>query len=158
MIATKTEIRRGTYYDSVVLMQLQVALADLPGVLDVGVMMGTAANKELMAQSGLLTPEAAAALADDLLLVVKAEESAVAESALDQVDELLRRRRSRLEQQDYLPQSIEAATKMLPEAGWVLISVPGRYAAGVAREALRTGKHVFLETHGDGSGLRYGDH
>ena len=33
---------------------------------------------------------------------------------------------------------------MLPEAGWVLISVPGRYAAGVAREALRTGKHVFL--------------
>jgi FdrA protein len=144
MTATKTEIRRGTYYDSVVLMQLQVALADLPGVLDVGVMMGTAANKELMAQSGLLTPEAAAALADDLLLVVKAEESAVAESALDQVDELLRRRRSRLEQQDYLPQSIEAATKMLPEAGWVLISVPGRYAAGVAREALRTGKHVFL--------------
>ena len=81
MTATKTEIRRGTYYDSVVLMQLQVALADLPGVLDVGVMMGTQANKELMAQSGLLTPEAEAALADDLLLVVKADDTAAAESA-----------------------------------------------------------------------------
>jgi FdrA protein len=33
---------------------------------------------------------------------------------------------------------------MKPEAGWVLISVPGRYAAGVAREALSVGKHVFL--------------
>jgi FdrA protein len=33
---------------------------------------------------------------------------------------------------------------MLPDAQWVLISVPGRYAAGVARQALRLGKHVFL--------------
>ena len=33
---------------------------------------------------------------------------------------------------------------MLPDAGWVLVSVPGRYAAEVARGALRLGKHVFL--------------
>ena len=33
---------------------------------------------------------------------------------------------------------------MLPTAQWVLISVPGRYAAGVARQALSAGKHVFL--------------
>src|SRR5690606_40749693 len=32
----------------------------------------------------------------------------------------------------------------LPAAQWVLVSVPGRYAAGVAREALRLGKNVFL--------------
>jgi len=31
-----------------------------------------------------------------------------------------------------------------PDAGWVMISVAGRYAAGVARDALRLGKHVFL--------------
>ncbi|MDX1523896.1 MAG: acyl-CoA synthetase FdrA, partial [Anaerolineae bacterium] len=37
-----------------------------------------------------------------------------------------------------------AAAKMMPTAGWVLISVPGRYAAGVARESLRLDKHVFL--------------
>jgi len=32
----------------------------------------------------------------------------------------------------------------MPDAQWVLVSVAGRYAAGVAREALRLGKHVFL--------------
>lgn len=144
MTATQTEIRRGTYYDSVVLMQLQVNLAQLPGVVDVGVMMGTQANKDLMAQSGLLTPEAGQALPDDLILVIKGDDEAAAQSALSQVDELLTRRRSVLADQEYLPQSIEAAAKMLPEAGWVLVSVPGRYAAGVAREALRHNKHVFL--------------
>lgn len=144
MTATKTEIRRGTYYDSVVLMQLQVNLANLPGVTDVGVMMGTQANKDLLAQSGLLTDEAKAALADDLILVIEGDDEAAAESALSQVDELLTRRRSTLGDQEYLPQSIDAATKMLPEASWVLVSVPGRYAAGVARESLRYNKHVFL--------------
>lgn len=144
MTATQTEIRRGTYYDSVVLMQLQVNLAQLPGVVDVGVMMGTQANKDLMAQSGLLTPEAEAALPDDLILVIKGDDEAAAQLALSQVDELLTRRRSVLADQEYLPQSIESAAKMLPEAGWVLVSVPGRYAAGVGREALRHNKHVFL--------------
>ena len=33
---------------------------------------------------------------------------------------------------------------MLPDAGWVLISVPGRYAAAVAHEALDLGKSIFL--------------
>jgi FdrA protein len=33
---------------------------------------------------------------------------------------------------------------MLPDAHWVLVSVAGRYAAGVARQALRLNKNVFL--------------
>lgn len=144
MTATKTEIRRGAYYDSVVLMQLQANLLKLPHISHVGVVMGTQANKEVLAQTDLLTAEAKAALADDLIIVVQAEVEAEAETALSQVDELLTRRRSVIEDLEYLPQSIEAATKALPQAGWVLISVPGRYAAGVARESLRLGKHVFL--------------
>ena len=57
MAVTKAEIRSGAYYDSVVLMQLQRSLAALPGILDAGVMMGTDANKAVLAQSGLLTLE-----------------------------------------------------------------------------------------------------
>ncbi|MFQ5342420.1 MAG: acyl-CoA synthetase FdrA [Anaerolineae bacterium] len=143
MTATKVEVRPGAYYDSVILMQLQRSLAGLPAVLDAGVVMGTAANKELLDQSGLLPPEASAAAADDLVIVVKAEDEAGAESALAQVDELLARRRSVIEQ-EYRPQSVEAAAQMLPDAQWVLVSVPGRYAAGVARQSLRLGKNVFL--------------
>ena len=143
MAVTKAEIRSGAYYDSVVLMQLQRSLATLLGILDAGVVMGTDANKEILAQTGLLTPEAKAAGADDLVIVVRAEDKTAAQAALGRVDELLTQRRRSVEQ-DYLPRSLESAAQMLPDAQWVLISVPGRFAAGVAREALHLGKHVFL--------------
>lgn len=143
MTAIKVEIRSGAYYDSVVLMQLQRSLSDLPGVLDTGVIMGTEANKELLAQNDLLVPQAQAAGADDLVIVVRAEDEAAAQGALEQVDGLLTRKRAS-DGQDYLPKSLETAAKMLPEARWVLVSVPGRYAAGVAREALSLDKNVFL--------------
>ena len=143
MAATKTEIRPGAYYDSVVLMQLQRSLAALPGVLDAGVAMGTPANKDLLAQTDMLPAEAKAAAPDDLIIVVRAEDEAAATAALAKVNELLTRRKSTTDQ-EYRPQSLETAAEMLPDAGWVLVSVAGRYAAGVARQALRLGKHAFL--------------
>ena len=96
--------------------------------------MGTEANREILAQTGLLAPEAAAAGADDLVIVIKAQDSTSAKAALGKVDELLARRRAGMDQ-EYLPKSLESAAQALPQAGWVLISVPGRYAAG--RPALR---------------------
>ncbi len=143
MAVIKAEVRSGTYYDSAFLMQLQRSLAGLPGVQDAGVVMGTESNKEILAHIDLLSAEAEAAKPDDLVIVVRAETAAAADEAVGQVDELLTRRKSRSEQ-EYLPQSLETAVDMLPEAEWVLISVAGRYAAGVAREAMRLGKHVFL--------------
>ena len=143
MAVTKAQIRSGAYYDSVVLMQLQRSLAALPGILDAGVVMGTAANKEILSQADLLAPEVQVAVADDLVIVVRAQDESAAESALGKVDELLSQRRRGVEQ-DYLPKSLDSAAQILPAAGWVLVSVPGRYAAGVAREALRLGKNVFL--------------
>lgn len=136
------EVRPGAYYDSVVLMQLQRALAGLPGVVDAGVVMATAANCDLLAASDLL-PANVSAKADDLLIVIKAKDETTAEEALSQVDSLLQRRRSAAVT-TFRPRSLEAALKVLPDAGWVLVSVPGRYAAGVAREALDQGRHVFL--------------
>jgi len=143
MAVTKVEIRSGAYYDSVVLMQLQHALATMAGILDAGVVMGTVANKDILAQSGLLSPEAQAAVADDLLIVVRAEDDTAAETALGEVDNLLIRRRRGVEH-EYRPRSLETAAQVLPDAQWVLVSVPGRHAAGVARQALRLGKNVFL--------------
>jgi len=138
------EIRPGAYYDSVVLMQLQRTLAALPGVLEAGAVMGTAANKDVLAQSGLATLATQSAKADDLVIVVLAEQADAAWAALSQIDALLTRRKSADTSNGYQPKSLEAATHMLPAAQWVLISTPGRYAAGVAREALRLGRNVFL--------------
>jgi FdrA protein len=82
---------------------------------------------------------------NDLLIVVKAETESAAKEALGQVDALLTQRRSAVvASQEFRPKSLETAVQQLPEAQWVLVSVPGRYAAGVAREALSFGKHVFL--------------
>jgi FdrA protein len=144
MAATEVEIRSGVYYDSVILMQLQRSLVELPGILDAGVVMGTNANKDLLTQSSLMSPEIQAALADDLVIVVKGKDKASAKAAIENVDGLLKARRMGGIGEEYRPKSLETAVQMLPEAQWVLISVPGRYAAGVARQSLDLGKHVFL--------------
>lgn len=145
MSKVQSEIRSGAYFDSVVLMQLQRALAELPDVEDAGVVMGTPANLEILEQTGLLVDEVRSAKADDLVLVVKAKTAEAAKEALARVDELAAARRSREGAgEDFQPKSLETAHGILPDSHWVLVSVPGRYAAGVSREALRLGKHVFL--------------
>ncbi|WKZ41614.1 MAG: acyl-CoA synthetase FdrA [Anaerolineales bacterium] len=143
MTVVKWEVRAGAYYDSVVLMQLQRGLLGLPGIVDAGVVMATPANRDLLAANDLL-PEKITANPDDLLIVVKADDDTSATDAISKVDELLARRKSSSISQDFRPRSLSGAVKQLPEANWVLISVPGRYAADVAREALDLGKHVFL--------------
>src|SRR3990172_6052251 len=80
MPALRSEIRQGAYYDSVVLMQLQRGLLTLPGVLDAGAVMATPVNLELLEASGLRPVSGAGA--DDLLIVVKAENKESAEGAL----------------------------------------------------------------------------
>ena len=143
MTTIKVDIRRGAYYDSIVLMELQTALMARPGITNAGVMMGTPANKALLDQNGLSTPDTQAALPEDLIISLEGKDEAAAEAALSQVDALLTRRRTAIEQ-DYRPKSLATAAQHLPEAKWVLVSVPGRYAASAAREALRLNKNVFL--------------
>lgn len=141
MAVLRSQVRGGAYYDSVVLMQLQRGLLAQPGVLDAGAVMATPVNLELLDASGLRTGDSAGP--DDLLIVVRAETDEAAEGALAAVDGLLARRRATADAA-FRPKSLEAAARQLPEASWVLVSVPGRFAAGVARDALRLGKNVFL--------------
>ncbi len=124
-------------------MNLQRSLAGLPGVQDAGVIMGTDSNKELLKHINLVSDEVNASKPDDLVIVVRAEDEKSAVDAISQVDDLLSRRKSGIDQ-EYQPHSLETAVEMLPDASWVLISVAGRYAAGVARDALRLNRHVFL--------------
>jgi FdrA protein len=123
-------------------MQLQRGLVALPGVEDAGVVMGTPANKDVLAQSELLTAEAQAAGADDLVVAVRATDAAVADAAIAEIDALLARKASH--SSDFRPRSIETAVQMAPGARWLLVSVPGRFAAAVARQGLDHGRHVFL--------------
>jgi FdrA protein len=142
--AVRCAVRPGVYHDSVVLMRLQRSLATLPGVLDAGVMMATPANRELLAASGLIPEGEIAAGPHDLLIAVKAAGEAEAGEALARVDALLQVRRGGDDDQDFRPRSLASALKLLPEARWVLVSVPGRHAGALAEEALDLGRNAFL--------------
>ncbi len=143
MSVLRHEVRPGAYADSVVLMQLQAGLAALDGVLDAAAVMATPTNLELLGAGGLEPEADTGAGPDDLLLVVRAESDEAAAAALARVDELLSRRRESADDA-YRPKSLDGAARLLPEARWVLVSVPGRYAAEVARQALELDRHVFL--------------
>ncbi len=145
MTITRCEIRPGAYADSIVLMHLQSSLTELEGVDDAGVVMGTPANLELLAANGFEHADLTAAAPDDLVLVVRAVSESAALAALGRVDELLALRKSSGDTEgDFRPHGLRSAFSLLPSASVVTVSVPGRYAAGVAREALERGRHVFL--------------
>ena len=142
MTVLKHDVRRGAYHDSIVLMQLQGALKELDGVIDGGAVMATEANLAILAANEL-RPDAFDADAEDLLVVVRAVSEETANEALEKVGELLVRRHGEASD-DYRPKSLEAAIRTVPDARWVLISVPGRFAKSVAEKALDLGRHVFL--------------
>ena len=145
---TQTTIKSGEYYDSVTLLQVAQGLMNLAGIEDAAVIMATPANKGLLASGNLLTPEAEAAGADDLVIAVRAVDEATAAAALVEAERLMKASRQAPAESGGLgapPKTVGAAIERLGgEANIALVSVAGRYAAGVAREALHRGMHVFL--------------
>ncbi len=145
MTVTRAVVRASSYYDSVTLMRLQQALTRLEGIEAAGAVMGTPTNKDLLRQSGLLAPEAAAAGPDDLVVVVRATDPARAEAALAALDSLLERSRARPAGPGaYAPRSIRTAVRLLPGANLALVSVAGRFARTVCDQALGAGLHLFV--------------
>jgi FdrA protein len=144
-MALVTLVRKSFYQDSVALLVLARELRGGPGVREAAALMATAANKALMAQSGLLTAEANAAEPNDLVIVIQAATVAEAEGARARAEELLTRRHERAQSTERaLPRTLESARRRLSGANLALISVPGAFAGAEALKALRLGLHVML--------------
>ena len=140
----RSVIKPSAYFDSVTLMLVQRDVRQLPGIEEAGAVMGTDANKELLRDAGLLTPEAEAARPDDLILAVRATSDEAAVAAVTAAETLLTQRRETAATGTYRPKTVGTAVRTLAGANLALISVPGRFAAGVAKEALAAGLHVML--------------
>ncbi len=125
-------------------MALGQELAQLPGVNDAAVMMGTEANKSLLLGAGLLTPAAQIAGANDLVIAVSAVDEESADLALQTADELMKKKSTARESGNFRPKTIRSAVAANSAANLAVISVAGRYAAEQAWEALRLGLHVLL--------------
>ncbi len=145
---TNCLIKRSEYHDSVVLMEAARELTQLPGVQDAAVVMGTPANRAILREAGLLSPNIETATADDLVIVVRAETDESAARAIQAAEAILARRpeTGETEKTDHTPppRTIRQAVRRHPRTNLAVISVAGQYAAAEAWEALRHGLHVFL--------------
>jgi FdrA protein len=140
----KTLIKPSAYYDSVSLMLVARELSKLGGVRDAAVVMATEANKSILAEAGLLTPEARSTTPNDLLIAVIAESDALAEAALQKAESLLKKKTVTAESGEFRPKTLRSALASHPDANVAVISVAGRYATEEAWDALQRGLHVLL--------------
>ena len=145
MSALANRVRRGFYLDSVALMRIARSLSAIAGIEAAALMIGTPANKALLAQSGLLDAQAAFAGTDDLIIAIRATEESALTRALDQAKSLLDNP-SVPAAAHAVPRTrrLSAALGQLSGANLALVSVPGEFAAREARQALNAGVNVLL--------------
>ena len=140
-------IKTNLYKDSVALMRIaQTALAR-EGVRRATLLMGTPANKQMLAQAGLLRADFEPARPSDLMIVIDAATDDALAAASADVVRLLEgepRPQQAGQARENPPRSIAMARARGADAMLAQISVPGPYAAAEAMKALRQGLHVFL--------------
>ncbi len=141
-MTVKTLVKTSEYHDSVTLMLVARELTGFEGVQDAAVVMGTEANKSILMQSGLLTPEADAASPNDLVISVRTEGDV--DAALEEAEKLLNKKQTSEDAAEFRPKTVRGAVNARPDANVAIISVSGRYAADEAWECLRRGLHVLL--------------
>jgi FdrA protein len=107
--------------------------------------MGTPSNQLLLEQIGLSSAEAKKATANDLIIILVADDDSEIDSAIKDAKEMLIARRQAVEASgEFRPRTLDSALRSLPNANLAAISVPGAYAKFEAVRALKRGLHVFL--------------
>src|ERR1051326_3226612 len=128
-------LKRNTYHDSITLMSLAQVMKDQPGVEDAGAVMLTEMNRELLANAGLLpedflAQQESAVGADDLLMVVRAEDEAQGQGALVAAQERMAARGRQGVVKDEgatVARPLEGALRLDEAANVAVISVAGEH-------------------------------
>ncbi len=140
----KALIKPSEYHDSVSLMLVARTLSGMTGVRDAAVVMATEANKSILAAAGLLADEVKTATANDLVIVISAENDSLVDAALQQAEILLKKKATATQTGEFKPRTIHGALSSRPDANVAVISVAGQYATNEAWDALQRGLHVLL--------------
>jgi len=141
-VARRLVFVRNRYLDSVLLMHAARRIVALPGISDAAVLMGTEANRRVLAGMGYDAELLGEARPEDIVFGVEGDEAAV-EGALADAERWLSFDAGG--GPSGLPaRTLEEAAARRPEASVALISVPGEHAAREARRALSLGLNVFL--------------
>ena len=137
------EIRRGSYVDSVALMQVSRRVSGLEGVVSALVAMGTELNLELVAGMGFEVPSVSP---NEMVVAVEASSQEAVDAAVAEVD-LALAESSRPSAAGFgsAPEPVTvAAAAARSEATVALISTPGAYAFADAVDALDAGLHAMV--------------
>ncbi|MEK4487310.1 acyl-CoA synthetase FdrA [Psychrobacillus sp. FSL H8-0484] len=138
-------VKANTYIDSVSLMSLSTKANQIEGVEQAIIAMGTEMNKEVIRNVGLMTPEVEEAKTSDLMIVVKAENSELCESAFGSIEELFTKKNTSTKGTNEVKYStIKSAAENIPDANLAVIAVNGAYATREARKALENNLHVMM--------------
>jgi FdrA protein len=140
-------VHANLYKDSVALMRVAQAMLAMEGVVNATLQMGNPANKEILAEAGLLTTEVASAGPSDVMVVVQATSSKACSSAMDAAKSQLAgtaKAASGSAQEEVAPRTVGMGLAKLSLANIVQISVPGSYAAAEALKAVKQGLNVFM--------------
>ncbi len=142
-----TVIKKNSYQDSINLMLLTNSINTIAGITKCSIMMGTAANKDILKNGGLLTAEAERAAPSDMVIVVETAAESIVETVLSEAEKFLndlavKRKSTGIESVT----TIDAALEEMPDANLALFSIPGEYAADEIEKALDKGLNVFSFT------------
>lgn len=138
----QAKILSGVYSDSMSLMALSTKVNKLPGVQKAMIGMGTAMNKAVISDVGLMIPAVEAATTGDMIYAVECATEKMCAEVLTKIDALRTAAMSdQVQETSYrsLDKAVEDSDSSL-----VIISVPGQYAAAEARKALDKDKNVML--------------
>ena len=144
-MAKRTVVLKNRYFDSVFLMQVARRIASQPGLRDASALLGTEANRKVLAGMGYGEGEPAFREAgpNDLVFALEGEPDAVA--AVAEAPETWLARGSGAGPGPVAePRTLAEAVALRPDSNVALISVPGAHAAREARAALQAGLNVFL--------------
>ncbi|HOZ57903.1 MAG TPA: DUF1116 domain-containing protein [Nakamurella multipartita] len=139
----QVQVRRGVYHDSVSLLRVSQAAADVPGISAAQVAMATALNLDRAQALGFEIPEDLTA--NDLVITLRATDAAALAAGSAAVEQALAVRAPIATAGGEAPaRTVRAAARANPDAGVVLLSVPGPAVLGEALDAIEAGRHVMI--------------
>ncbi|HET6627003.1 MAG TPA: FdrA family protein [Nocardioidaceae bacterium] len=137
-------VRKGSYVDSVALMQVSKRVSALPGVRSALVAMATELNLDLATGMGFTLPDRTAP--NEMLVAIEADDETAIADAYAEVEAALNARSAPSATGFGTappPVTIGAAARHVA-AGLALISTPGRYAFADAIDAVDAGLHTMV--------------
>lgn len=141
----KTIIKKNSYFDSVTLMSIGKEIKSMEGVEEAVVAMATDLNKEILENVGFADEETRAAGANDFVIAVRAISEEACDQAIEAVGSLLEKKGgSDNKEEERAYTSIRQIAQAKPELNVAVLSVPGRYAAREAMQAMTQGMHVMM--------------